>query len=401
MVGSESGSSTEEVARGYFAALAQRDSAAMAEFWAQDGIEHIFGFADLTGPQELQAYFQALFEAVPDSEWEVLSTTVEGNRCAVRWRMRGIFAGPGTFQGFEPTGSKLDIEGLDLITVADGQIVRNDAYTDGAEFARQIGTLPEAGSKAEQRLTALANVRTRAGRTLGTSEPEQVADGVWVVRGGFPLKTMNVYLIEGTNGVTVFDAGIKAMSAGIAAAAARMGGIERVVLGHGHQDHRGAAPFLEAPVYCHGVERADAETDGGAHYFTMDTLDLPARWLMPKLLAHWDGGPVKIEGTVEEGDDVAGFKVVHLPGHAPGLIGLWRESDRLALVSDCFYTLDPQTGIKGHARVPLGAFNQDTEEARRSILKLAEMEPAAAWAGHADPIVGDVRSTLEIAARDT
>ncbi len=49
---------------------------------------------------------------------------------------------------------------------------------------------------------------------------------------------------------------------------------------------------------------------------------------------------MKIAGTVSEGDEVAGFKVIELPGHAPGLIALWRESDRLALVSDCFYTID-------------------------------------------------------------
>ena len=43
---------------------------------------------------------------------------------------------------------------------------------------------------------------------------------------------------------------------------------------------------------------------------------------------------MKIGGTVSEGDEVAGFRVIHFPGHAPGLIGLWRESDRVALVSD-------------------------------------------------------------------
>jgi glyoxylase-like metal-dependent hydrolase (beta-lactamase superfamily II) len=236
---------------------------------------------------------------------------------------------------------------------------------------------------------------------LAGTEAEPVAEGVWLVRGGFPSKTMNVYLIETGNGVVVFDAGIKAMTKSVAAAVARLGGIDRVVLGHAHADHRGIAPGLGADVYCHPADKADAESDGGEHYFQIDKLDLPARWLMPKLLTHWDGGPVEIKGTVEEGDDVAGFKVVHLPGHAPGLIGLWRESDRLALVSDCFYTLDPQTGHKGHARVPHSAFNQDTEVARQSILKLAAMEPAAAWAGHADPVLGDVKSILETAARET
>ena len=83
------------------------------------------------------------------------------------------------------------------------------------------------------------------------------------------------------------------------------------------------------------------------------------------------------------------------------MIGLWRESDRLALVSDCFYTLDPQTGLKGKPRVPHAAFNEDTEQARASIRKLAALEPAAAWPGHADPLTGDVRSQLELAAATT
>jgi hypothetical protein len=45
-------------------------------------------------------------------------------------------------------------------------------------------------------------------------------------------------------------------------------------------------------------------------------------------------------------------------------------------------------------RVPHEAFNWDTEKARASIRKLAEMEPAAAWPGHADPLKGDVRGQL-------
>ena len=39
-------------------------------------------------------------------------------------------------------------------------------------------------------------------------------------------------------------------------------------------------------------------------------------------------------GVVEFDGEVAGFRVIHFPGHARGPIGLWRESDRLALVSD-------------------------------------------------------------------
>ena len=51
--------------------------------------------------------------------------------------------------------------------------------------------------------------------------------------------------------------------------------------------------------------------------------------------------------------------------------------------------------------MPHAAFNLDTEQARASIRKLAAMEPAAAWAGHAQPLTGDVRGQLERAADTT
>jgi glyoxylase-like metal-dependent hydrolase (beta-lactamase superfamily II) len=237
--------------------------------------------------------------------------------------------------------------------------------------------------------------------SLTAPRMEPVAEGVWVMRGGLPLRTMNVYLLEDEGGVTLFDAGIEEMTDWIGEAAERMGGLKRVVLGHGHADHRGAAPGLGAPVFCHPDEQSDAEGDGGEHYFDYSKLDMAhARFLMPRFIKRWDGGPVAIAGTVSEGDEVAGFSVVHLPGHAPGLIGLWRESDRLALVSDAFYTLDPQTARFGAPRVANPAFNQSTEGARASMRKLAAMEPAEAWAGHANPVTGDVRRQLEQAADD-
>lgn len=232
---------------------------------------------------------------------------------------------------------------------------------------------------------------------------ERVADGVWLVRGGMP-KVMNVYLIEDEGGVTLFDAGISMMAGSLAKASAKFGGIKRIVLGHAHADHRGAAKKLAretgAPVLAHEAEVADAQADGGLHYFHMSELDhLHARLLMPAMLRIWDGGPVQISETLAEGDRIAGFDVVHLPGHAPGLIGLWRESDGLALVSDTFYTLDPQTGRKGPARVPHRAFNMDTDVARASILKLSALEARAAWPGHADPLLEDVSATLDALGR--
>jgi glyoxylase-like metal-dependent hydrolase (beta-lactamase superfamily II) len=189
------------------------------------------------------------------------------------------------------------------------------------------------------------------------------------------------------------------MTDALAAAGARFGGIKRLVLGHADADHRGAAAGLGAPVYVHPADREAAGSPNSFRpYHDLSKLAPHGRALLSRLLPIWDGGAVEVAGTVSEGDDVAGFRVVELPGHAPGQIGLFRESDRLALVSDCFYTLDIQTGLKGPARVPHEAFNIDTEQARDSILKVASLEPAAAWAGHTDPVLGDVRASLEAAA---
>jgi hydroxyacylglutathione hydrolase len=229
---------------------------------------------------------------------------------------------------------------------------------------------------------------------------ERIADGVWLIRGGAPAKIMNVYLIEDAGGVTLFDAGIAAMSEAVIAAAAELGGIVRIVLGHADADHRGAAPALNARVYCHPADRAAAESPSSLRdYWDVRKLRGPASMVMPKLLHHWDGGAVAVTGTVAEGDEVAGFRVIHLPGHAPGLIGLFRESDRLALCSDCIYTIDVQTGLRARPRVPHPAFNLDTEQARASILKLAGHEPAAVWPGHANPVRGDVGARLREIAR--
>lgn len=391
--------SSADIVKRYFAALSAHDLDRAAEFWAPGGIERIVGDQELIAPHGIKNYFGGLIGAFPDFAFELLELTSSRNRVAVRWRATGTFAGPGTLQGLQPNGANLDLEGCDVFTVTDDQIRHNDVYLDSGAIARQLGFLPQTGSAAEGRLTKLANARTQLQSKIHGAEPERIADGVWVLRGGFPIKIMNIYLIEDDGQVTVFDAGIEAMGPALRAACARFGGARRVVLGHADADHRGAAPALGAPVYCHPADREAAQSERPFRdYWDLEKLAPYARPALAKLLPSWDGGAVEIAGTVAEGDEVAGFRVVDLPGHAPGLIGLFRESDRLALVSDCFYTLDVQSGRKVPVRVPHPAFDLDVEQARASIRKLADLEPATAWGGHCDPVTGDVATQLRQAA---
>ncbi|HEX3834099.1 MAG TPA: MBL fold metallo-hydrolase [Solirubrobacteraceae bacterium] len=391
--------STAEIAKRYFAALSAHDLNAATACWRPGAIDRLVGSEDLVAPGGVRAYFSELFDAFPDFDLKVVELTTYRGRTAVRWRATGTFAGPGTFQGFSPNHAWIEIEGCDVVSVEDELIVHDDAFVDTGALARQLGFLPPAGSTAEARLAKLANLRTRAAMAVHGAATERIADGVWVVRGGFPMKTMNVYLIDQGDGVTVFDAGISAMGGALRAACARLGGVRRIVLGHADADHRGAAPALQAPVYCHSAERVAAESvDTFRDYWDLAKLKAYARPYFAKMLPSWDGGPTAVAGTLGEGDEVAGFRVIELPGHAPGLIGLFRESDRLALVSDMVYTLDIQTGRKGGPRIPHPAFDADTEQARASIRKLAELGPSVVWAGHADPVSGDVAGQLQQAA---
>jgi glyoxylase-like metal-dependent hydrolase (beta-lactamase superfamily II) len=235
-----------------------------------------------------------------------------------------------------------------------------------------------------------------------TPTTERIADGVWRHAGDL-RRAMNVYFIEDDGGVLQFDAGTEAMTESAAEAAKRLGGLTRVVLGHSHADHRGTAPGLGVPVLCHPDEVADAQGDGGYHYFNID--QIPIWWsrrLYPWLLSSWDGGPVKIADTVVEGDEIGGFRVIHFPGHSPGQIALWRERDRLALVSDTIYLVDSMRLRRAdHPSVPVHVFNLDHAAAIASVRKLAALEPRNVWTGHTEALVGEphqLRTILERAA---
>jgi glyoxylase-like metal-dependent hydrolase (beta-lactamase superfamily II)/predicted ester cyclase len=385
----------ERVTREYFGALAGRDVEGMVACWTPGGIEHLDGQLVLEVPGGVRTYFSEVFNAFPDFTLDWVSTVSEADTCAIRWQASATFVG-GPFQGLEPTGARLELRGTDVIQVKDGKVVRNDAILNEGALGRELGAAPPAGSKAEERLKGLLNRRSRlAGRMV--SAPERVADGVWVLRGGIP-RFFNVYAIEHGGELTVFDAGSKAMVAGLATQLHALGTPTRLVLGHGHADHRGAAPGLGLPVWCGEREVPVAEGDGGWATFDFQKLNPIGRRLIGPLLNYWDGGPVKIAGTLAEGDEVAGFRVVPTPGHSVGQIALWRESDRLALTTDTFYTLDPETTIKGAPRLPHEAFTPDVPAARESIRRIAELNPVAAWPGHADPVLGNVRDELLRAA---
>ena len=131
-----------KVARAYFEAVAARDLDAMIACWKPGGIDNIAPLGrELRAPEDLRTFFAQTFEAMPDMRFEVLDVVAARNQAAVRWHATGTFCGA-PFEGIEPTGARIELEGIDMLTVEDGKIERNDAYYDSGQFARAVGLLP-------------------------------------------------------------------------------------------------------------------------------------------------------------------------------------------------------------------------------------------------------------------
>lgn len=153
---------TAQIARAYFGAIADRDLDLAASLWKPGCPDVIHGIAEMHSPAEIKAYFTGLMAAFPDFDFEILELAASGKNAACRWRIRGTFAGPGRFQGLAPTGSTIVMEGCDMLRVEDGLIVENNAYTNAAQLAQQLGMLPSQGSTTDRVITGAFNAKTAA-----------------------------------------------------------------------------------------------------------------------------------------------------------------------------------------------------------------------------------------------
>ena len=153
--------SVEQTVRDYFARIAARDPDGMMGFWVPGKGANIHGLVELVAPDNYRAWFANLFAAIPDLQFEVEDVVADETRAAVRWRARGTFSGTAQFEGFDPNGAEIEIVGMDLLTVEDGKLVDNQAYTNGMELARQIGAMPPQGSRAEKAMAGAFNLKTR------------------------------------------------------------------------------------------------------------------------------------------------------------------------------------------------------------------------------------------------
>ncbi len=110
----------------------------------------------------------------------------------------------------------------------------------------------------------------------------------------------------------------------------------------------------------------------------------------------WGGPAYPVARRLHEGDEVAGFRVLDTPGHSPGHVAYWRESDRVLIAGDVLNNMNVMTGITG-LHEPRVEFTNDPPLNRESARRLASLEPTLVCFGHGPPL-RDTRKLVEFAA---
>ncbi|MBT2758355.1 MBL fold metallo-hydrolase [Mesobacillus foraminis] len=223
----------------------------------------------------------------------------------------------------------------------------------------------------------------------------------------FTVQIVNLCFVgtPGQKEFVIVDAGMPGSAEDIITAAQeRFGGDSKpkaIILTHGHFDHVGAVIELvqhwNIPVYAHEAElpyltgkasypEPDATVEGG---------------LVAKMSPMFPNEPINLGSDVHslpaDGSvpHLPGFRWVHTPGHSPGHVSLFRDSDRALIAGDAFVTvkqeslykvLTQQQEISGPPRY----LTPDWKAAWDSVKKLEALKPFVAITGHGAPMAGEL-----------
>ncbi len=148
-----------EIVRFAIDVINTHDVSPLKPYWV-DAVEYFPG-ATARGPEEIAAYFESTFAAMPDFNLEILGIAEEGENVLLRWRATGHFTGA-HFQGIASTGDAIELLGCDHFVIRDDKVVSNTVVYDRLSYAQQIGMLPPDDSLADRALKSAFNAKTKA-----------------------------------------------------------------------------------------------------------------------------------------------------------------------------------------------------------------------------------------------
>jgi steroid delta-isomerase-like uncharacterized protein len=109
----------------------------------------------MRGHADVREFIDATWRAFPDMTFDLLAGpfVIPGEpRAAFHWRGSGTHTGLLDPPGFAPTGRRWELDGVDFHEYRDGRICRLRIAFDMLSASRQLGLMPDAGSRAERAL---------------------------------------------------------------------------------------------------------------------------------------------------------------------------------------------------------------------------------------------------------
>jgi len=173
-----------------------------------------------------------------------------------------------------------------------------------------------------------------------------------------------------------------------------------IILTHGHFDHVGSIVDLilewNVPVYAHPLEypfltgeqaypEPDTSVEGG---------------MLAKISKLYPNEPVNISEALQmlppDGSvpSLPGWQWIHVPGHTPGQVALFRSSDRLLISADAFVTVEQDSMYKVLTQKeevcgPPVYLTTDWDAAYESVERLAALNPEIVITGHGTAMHGE------------
>jgi glyoxylase-like metal-dependent hydrolase (beta-lactamase superfamily II) len=172
-----------------------------------------------------------------------------------------------------------------------------------------------------------------------------------------------------------------------------------IILTHGHFDHVGSIVRLlelwNVPVYAHPLEFPFL-TDEQAYPEPDTTVE---GGMLAKISSIYPNEPVNIKPVLRPlpedmtVPELPGWQWIHVPGHAPGQIALFRDSDKTLISADAFITVkqDAMYNVLVQKKEVCGPpvyLTTDWQAARNSVKKLQALQPQVVVPGHGTAMEG-------------
>lgn len=196
----------------------------------------------------------------------------------------------------------------------------------------------------------------------------------------------NSYLLYGTSGAILVDAGMKGSRTKLKKALEKEKtlphDIKLIVVTHGHYDHvQGLSEIREltkAPVLVHEKELNDRETKNQSTFMYRMIVGIMGKATPEGESEHIINPEIKMQGEEFELDEYGvPAKIIHTPGHSPGSISIATE-DGQCIVGDTLFNIFPGS------LYPI--IVADREMLAESYRKLKKEDCGIFYPGHGKPI---------------